>query len=76
MELFTPGPVGRGSQDVVGTEIIRAKMVRTAFTLESRPLSVAREGNATSAYRCQNSAARSVRRTSGGVSARRYAKAG
>jgi hypothetical protein len=39
--------VARGSQDIVGPEFIRAKMVRTAFTLESRPLSVAREGNAT-----------------------------
>jgi hypothetical protein len=26
-----------GSHDIVGTEIIRAKTARTAFTLESRP---------------------------------------
>ena len=77
MELFTPGDLRPAARKISSApEIIGAKMVRTAFTLESRPLCVAREGNATSAYRFQNSAARSVRRTSGGVSVRRYAKAG
>jgi hypothetical protein len=51
-----------GSHDIVGTEIIRAKTARTAFTLESRPPSVAREGNATSVHRYWNSAAGSVTR--------------
>jgi hypothetical protein len=77
MELFAPRDLGAGgSPDIVSTENIRAKTARTAFTLESRPLCVAREGNATSAYRCRNSAAGSVRTSSGGVSGRRYAKAG
>jgi len=55
MELFTPGDLRPAARKISSApEIIGAKMVRTAFTLESRPLSVAREGNATAASRCRN----------------------
>jgi hypothetical protein len=77
MELFASQDLRPAARKISsGPEIISAKTARTAFTLESRPHCVAREGNATSAYRCRNGAARSARTTSGGVSARRYAKAG